>query len=284
MKKLIATILAAVLLLACACWAEEEIYPTGEFDIDAYNGILQITYADGGIEETGGWGFSVDITEKGMTIGDVLAGFDIASLDVVGADDVFEGWLAFSIDTIIDEFGFEEYVYVLANDAPISTEELLAAPVSENRMMYAAKWESMAAEEYFQVEEEEEETIYMAAATMFANGGSFLMHSEDEDYETSLNVATFEPGQLLGDALELDSLLGVSREGYNFSGWTVYKVGWMEITEEMTGTDGAPCFELGEDWYCTLHESSVIGQDMDTLAIGELVCGESDLFICATWE
>ena len=283
MKKLIASILAAVLLLAGACWAEEEIYPTGEFDIDAYGDMLQITYADGGIEETGGWGFSVDITEEGMTIGDVLAGYDIASLGVVGSDDVFEGWLVFSTGTIIDEFGFEEDTYILESEAPITTEELLAAPVSENRMMYAAKWENIPAEDYFQYEEEVE-TVYMAAATMFANGGSFLMHSEEEDYESTLNVATIEPGQLLGDALELDKLLRISREGCAFSGWTVYNVGWMEITEEMTEIDGAPCFEMGENWYCTLHDASLIGQDMDTLAIGELVCGENDLFICATWE
>ena len=285
MKRILAALIAMLMLAGCA-FGEEEIYPECEFEIDAYGGALNLTYSDGSTEETGGWGIYAEITKEGMTIGDVLADLDVSGIEASLEGEVFEGWLVFDVSTTTDEYGFDENSYTLASDAPISTEELLALPAPEEHAMYAAKWAGIPAEEYFSYEEEymEVETIHMASATLFANGGSFLAHGEEEDYEYALSVASIEPGQLLGEALELENLLRISCEGRDFSGWTIYEVGSMEITEERTEEDGLPCFELGEDWYCTLHDASIISEDMDTLALGEFVCGESDLFVIATWE
>lgn len=285
MKKRLMAALAAVLMVMsfAACGAEEEI-PVCEFDLDAYGGMLSVTYADGSADETGAWGFCTEITGEGMCIGDVLAECDIAALEAVCEGDVFQGWLIFDMETVIDEFGFEEYSYVPAADAPISTDELLALPVSPERRLYAAKWESIPAGAYFSEAEEEAIVIAMSPATLFANGGSMRMHSAEEDYETTMSVATTEPGQVLGDALELDALLAVTRDGYTFAGWTVYAASGMESADARPDDEGLVCFEIFDGWYTILQDSAIIGEGLDTAEVGSLICGEGELFIAAAWE
>lgn len=284
-KRILAALMAAILLLSCACWAEEEeIYPACDFDLDAYGGTLNVVYSDGSIEETGGWGFSTDITEEGMTIGSMLNNFDIAEVEILGEDDVFEGWLVFDVEETEDEDGFSVYSYLLRGEEPITTEELLALPAQEGYVIFAAKWESIPAEEYFQDSEEDYEEIYFQSITLAANQGGILMHSEDEDFEIGMDVGTCEPGQRVDEVLELDRILAVTREGYEFAGWTVYSVGWMESLEEAPEDEDAIFYELYEDWYCVLGDAELIGEGMSTEEMGALVCGETDLFIAAGWK
>lgn len=287
MKKLLLVVLAAALLLAAfaACCAEEE-YPMCEFDLDAYGqngGMLQVTYADGSTEETSAWGFGAERTDEDMTIGDMLSAFDIAALDAVCEGDVFEGWLTFKLEITTDEDGFDTHSHVLVNDVPCTTEELLATPAPDYYAVYAAKWESIPIESYFQYEEEEI-VISMASATLYANGGGMLMHSEAGDYESGMNVATTEPGQTLGEVLELDLLLSISREGYEFAGWTIYDVAVMETGEGMPEEEGLPCFEVFDGWYTVLRDYTVIGEGVDTAALHDIVCGNTDLFVVANWK
>lgn len=285
-RRILAALMAAILLLLCVCRAEEEeIYPTCEFDLDAYGGMLNVAYGDGSADETGGWGFSTDLTEEGMTIGDILKDFDIASIEVVNEGEVFEGWLVFDVEVTEDEDGFSEYSYSLKSEAPVTTEELLALPAQEGYTAYAAKWESMSAGEYYQYEDSGyEETIRIPSVTLYSGEGVLLMDGEEEDYESGLNVASVEPGQTVGEALELDRLLSVSCDGAEFAGWTVYDVAWMETIEGMPEDESLPHFEVFNGWYCVLYDYIVIGEGMSTEEIGELVCGEGDLLIWAGWK
>lgn len=286
-KRILAALLAAILMLACGCWAEEEIeYPWCDFELDAFGGMMNIRYADGTAEETGGWSFSTEINRDGMTLGDVLAGFDIAGIEIIAEDDVFEGWLAFRTEEIIDEEGdFCGYDYILTNDAPITTEELMARPAEEGYSAFAAKWASIPAEEYYaQDMEDDYEMIYMPSVTLYANGGMFLHDGEEEDYEYDISASTVEPGQSVAEVVELDKIISITREGYEFDGWTVYDVAWMETVEGMPETDGQPCFEVFTNWYCVLWDYSVIGENMSTDEIRNLECGDGDLFIMANWK
>ena len=94
-KRIPAAVLAAILLMACTSWAEEEIYPWCDFELDAYGGTMILTYTDGTREETDAWGFGSDITEDGMTIGDLLNHFEVADVEILSDTDAFEGWLVF---------------------------------------------------------------------------------------------------------------------------------------------------------------------------------------------
>lgn len=285
MKRMVTALLAALLLaLSFACSAEET-YPVCEFDLDAYGengGMLYFTYADGTIEETGGWGFGVELDGSETTIGALLAKYDVTNVEAACEGDVFEGWIAFDISIRTDEFGFDEYIYTPASDVILTTEELMASPLPESYTIYAAKWASIPVENYYQPIEEE--VFYMTAATLYANEGAMLMHSEEEDYESSMNVATVEPGQLVYDALEMENLLSITREGYEFAGWTVYDVAEMETVEGEIDAGGLPCFEVYDGWYTVLRDYTVLSENMSTEEVGQLVCGETDFFIVAQWK
>ena len=282
-RRILAALLALLLLSVCAYCEEED--PMYNFDFDAYGGILSITYSDGSVEETGGWGFSTSFDE-GQTTGELLKGFDIAELTVTNEneEEVFEGWLLFELTSVEDEDGFSESIYTPLNDIPLTTEEMLATPAADTYTIFAAKWASIPAEEYFQDTWSDTEVIYMAAATLFSNEGVMLMHGAEENYEAAVSVGTTEPGLTVGEVLDLDNLLSVTREGYEFAGWTVYNAGMIENTDVMPEDENLVWFETFENWYSILHDCTVIAENIDTDALREIVCGETDLFIVAQWK
>ena len=284
MKKLLIA-LVLCLLLPPLCLAEEEA-PICNFDFDAYymvDAMLQLTYADGSVVETGGWGISCEWTE-GKTIGDVVAGYDVTGVEALYAEDTFEGWLAFDVTTTVDEDGWEEYVYTLATGELLTTEEVMALPLPESYTMYVAKWAGIPAEEYFPAEESGEEfVVYMPSATLLANRGGILIDSEDEDYEIDMNVGTAEPGQTLGEVLELHRVLAVTKEGYTFAGWNVYEVVEVE-TLDAAPEEGATYFEPYDDWFLVFREYTLLGEKLSTEEVSAMTFGENDVYVVAMWE
>lgn len=287
MKKCILSVLAVILLLTVSLFAaaEEEI-PTAEFELDAYceNGsMLKIFYGDGTEEETGCWSFCIDLENGQATIGDVLADHDISGIEPVCEGDEFEGWLTFEVTTITDEYDFDEYIYTLVSDTAITTEELMALPLPETYCVYAAKWASIPAEEYYQYSEETE-YIVIPSATLYSDDGMFTFQGEDETYESTLSVATLEPGLTLGEILELDSIVSITKDGAEFAGWMVYEVAEMETIDGEIDAGGEPCFEIREDWFTVLHGATVIHECISTEELKQIPCGELDFFIVALWN
>jgi len=280
MKKMLLMLLM-LCLMTPFCLAEEE-GPVCEFDLEAYGGVLKVTYADGSVEETGGWGVACEWAE-GMTIGDALARLDVTGMEVVGEGDAFEGWLAFDIAVTVDEDGWEEYVYTLADGELLTTEALLTLPAPQSRRIYAAKWAGMPAEEYFAADAGEDFAVVLPAATLLANGGAILVDGEEEDYEIGMSAGTAEPGQLLGEVLELDRVLSVTREGHTFAGWAVYEVTEME-TLDAQPEEGALYFEPYEDWFLVFRAYTLVAEKATTEEVSALAFGENDVYVVALWE
>jgi len=289
MKKWFCSLLVLILLTAsiAVCRAEETA-PMYEFDLDAYwmaGGMLRVTYEDGMEEETGCYSLCMDQTGAETTVGDILSDCGIAAVEPVCEGDVFEGWMIFELSITEDEDGFSDYTYISVSDELYTTEELMALPAADYYAVYAAKWESIPAEDYFAEDAGEEIVIRIPAATLYANEGVMLLHGEEENYESSMHVAAMDAGQTLEDVLELNQLLSITRDGYTFAGWMVYEVAEMENMEGIPeDAEELPCFEVYDGWYCVLRDYRVISECMDTDELKTLVCGEQDLFICAIWE
>lgn len=287
MKKSFLSILTAFLLLTAilsAC-AEENV-PYAEFELDAYceNGsMLKVCYTDGTEEETGSWGFYVELTDE-FTIGNVLADSEISSIEPVCEGDEFEGWLTFEVTTVTDEDGFDEYLYTLASDTLMTTEELMALPLSENYSIYAAKWASIPAEEYYQYSDDDVEFIVIPSASLYSDGGVFTFRSEEGTYEASISAATMEPGQTFGEVLEMDDIISITKDGAEFVGWMVYEVAEMETVEGEVDAGDDPCFEVWDGWFSVLHGATVIHDCISTEELKQLTCGELDLFAVALWN
>lgn len=281
MKKLLWLTLCLTLCCVMAGAAEEisfDLEPGCEF-----GGMLTLTYLDGTTEETGAYGFGMEDAPADMTIGEVLAYFDIAAVEPVREDDTFEGWMVFTLNTTVDEDGFEDWSYVQVGDGLYSTEDLLALPAPDYYAIYTAKWAGVAEEDYYAATDDYVEVI-MSSITLFSGEGMMLLHGEEEDYTATMSVATVEDGQTFGEALELDSLLDVTAEGKTFTGWTVYDVYAMTSDFEPVTDEGVLCIQVFEDWYVMLEEYSVCAEMVSTQELAEMVCGVTDHVIVANFE
>ena len=290
MKKILFALLLAAVLLTGFALAEEEEYFTVDFELDGYSmagGMLTFTYADGSTEERGSWGFSADIPlGSTKTLGEILAIFDITGVEAVNADDTFEGFMPFEVVVTTDEDGWDTWTYVRAGDALYTAEELLALPAPETYTVYAAKWAGAAEEEYFAMTGEEE-YIVIPSVTLYAGEGALIYQSEDgEIYDASLSVSSIEPGQLVRDALSLDTLVDLRCEGKTFAGWTVYEVGSMDTFESETApiVEDALCFEVFTGWYTVVSDYALLSEGLSTEEMGQLTLGETDWLIIAKWQ
>ena len=281
MKILTAALLAFCLMAAMLCAAaesEEEAMRTLNFELDAYGGTIVCTYADGSVEETGGWGFSVDLEEGAVpSIGD----------GIISEDDVFEGWMPYAVEIAVDEDGFEDWTYVPAADGALySTDELLALTAPETQAVYAAKWAGIDAQSYSAQDDTDGIEIYLPSITLMANGGMMTHTGEEESYEADLCISTLEPGMTINDVMELSAYSAPAMEGKTFAGWTLYAVGGYESYEEGDdfATEGALCFEVFEGYYSVVYDYELIAEGLSMQELGELVCGDTELLAIAQWE
>lgn len=278
-KNLLALLTVLCLLMAAACLAEEDVQVDVTFDGYAQaGGLLYVTWADEACE-TGGLGM---IGTPGQSIGDMLQSNGVLSVEPVLEGDEFEGWMEAAVTVSADEDGFEWEEYSLVSDQLYTTEELMTLAVPEHRVTYVAKWAGIPAENYFAPYEEE--TIVMPSITLLSGDGTLLIEGEEETYEAAWRVATVEPGQTFGEALELDSIT-VLADGKTFAGWTVYEydVETMETSETHVEEEGALCFELFEDYHMVLREYAVCADLLSNEELAEYVCAQSDHVVVAAW-
>ena len=289
MKKILLALLLIFALLGSLALAEENCR-TVEFELDGYSmagGMLVFTYGDGSTEESGSWGFCADIPlDSTKTLGEILADFDLTGVDVINDSDEFEGFMPFEVVSTTDEDGWDTWTYVRSGDALYTAEELLALTAPDAYTVYAAKWAGMSEEDYF-AQTDEEIYIVLPSVTLYAGEGTLIYQSEDgETYDASFSVSSMEAGQLVGDVLELHTLVDLICEGKTFAGWDVYEIGGMDTFESETfpAVDDALCFEVFSGWYTVVSDYTLVHEGLSTKEMGELVCGESDLLIIANWQ
>lgn len=287
-KKMLIALALCLCLLTCA-FAEESVR-TIEFELDGYGmggGMLNVTFSDGTVHETGGWGFFFELDHNNdVTLGELLGRDDIVAFEAVHESDAFEGFMPFEIVITEDEDGFEQWNYVRMSDALYTAQELLALPAPDTYVVYAAKWAGIDAESYY-VWEDGGEMIHIPSATLMANGGTITCQTEDGDvYDMNFSVASLEPGMTLGELLSLDTIRSMSMEGKTFTGFIVYETGMFEAAaaEDFVPEENMLSFELFEGWVSFVREYEVIAEGLSLEELGALSYGERDLLILATWQ
>lgn len=287
LKKFLLPLLLALCLLVPA-FAEEEGLPMVEFDLDGgsmFGGTLIITCLDDTISETGSYGFLCEVEDiSALTVGDILTAMEIKSIEPVLEGDAFEGWMIYQLVITEDEDGFSDWQYVRLDELIYSTEDLLALPAPDYYAVYTAKWASVPAESYYSEDAESYEVITVPSITLFANGGVMRIDSEEGPYEATLSVAMAEEGLSFGEVLDLGRLLSVTMEGKTFTGWTVYDVHVLEVSDVPVAEDGVLCYMLGEEWYMVLREYDVCAQNISTEELAGIVCSVTDHVVVANFE
>ena len=281
MKKSIFVILMILcLLFTVNCLAEGENQV--DVTIDGYmeaGGVLYITWTDDAYE-TGGFGMG---GTPGQTIGQALRNSDVLSIEPMLEGDVFEGWMEVEPITTVDEDGWDWTEYSLIPETVYTTEELLNIVVPDHNVMYVAKWAGIPAEEYYAPYSEE--TVALPSITLICGEGNMLVTGEEEQYEANWSVATVEPGQAFGEALELDTREIIAPDGKMFAGWTVldYAAAAMEISETPVEKEGVLCFELFEDYHVVLHDYYACAEMLTTEELAEYACEGLDHMVVAVW-
>lgn len=92
------------------------------------------------------------VIEEGKTVEDILADNGYNVIAAVCENDTFEGWMQYKVDLITDEYGNETYGYTLVSDHYLTTEEVFVIELTNESVMFTAKWEGLDVEEYYNIE------------------------------------------------------------------------------------------------------------------------------------
>lgn len=102
--------------------------------------ILVITYADGTVEETGSQSW---FGTGEQTYGEMMAEWDIVSIDAKCGDAPFLGWIGYEQITQTDANGFEEFIEkpIIMSEQYYSTETLMNEILPEGNIVFYTAFE-----------------------------------------------------------------------------------------------------------------------------------------------
>lgn len=294
MKKSLICILAVLALLLTACGQQEapvmETEPELDREIDIglmdHYGVISVLETDweGNTEYCEYGGISI-LGAPGEILLDRFADSGYSEITPVLEGDSFEGWMECRYD---DELGN----YVFVSETVYSTEELMALAVPESSVEYVVKWAGIAVEDYFEVDPFEGASS-SGSFSLSANGGSLqFLTSDNEEYSCTSYGFSLEEGQALNDIMGTewnDALIGISKDGAVFTGWTVYMAedfflsgepseeeDMLSVVYDENGSDGV--------WYALLRNAAVVDENMSTEQLCGLSCNGENYLAVANWE
>jgi len=84
-----------------------------------------------------------------MKIKDIVKEWDIISIEAICNDDIFEGWIEFKEENIINDNGFTEYSSKrISKNKVYTTDEILEMTTKNYNARYYAKCKKISLEEY----------------------------------------------------------------------------------------------------------------------------------------
>lgn len=318
-KKLSALMLAGIFMLACTGCSSQNAEPSAaaseteaaseaeiedleeeidrEIDVclnayDEKGGMISITETGfDGSSETFEMGLLGILAAEGETIGHAMDYFGYSDITPVPGDYTFEGWLEYVEVESVDEDGFESMHYELLTDKLYTTEQLFELTVPDHAVNYIAKWAEIPAEKYFH-SEVWENAESSGAFAFSSNGGEMTFFAYDEEFTSNTYTYWMDGGQALNDIMGTEygaALIGIEKDGAEFTGWTLYEGDSAFWNDEPTEEDGITSFlfdpEDEDVQYLLLRNAEVIRE----LSSTEELCGISIedgkcYFAEANWE
>lgn len=158
-----------------------------------------------------------------------------------------------------------------------------AAKPSEEAV--SADTEEEIAEEVVEETFTEEEGVFgeQAELTLFANGGTIWMGSEDP-YDVELSAAAMDPGVTFAEAIG-EEIASVEKDGAAFGGWTVYAVTegeWVD-KEPADLTQEQLCVPCGDYGFYVMTTYEVISEAAATEELLAMECDGRNYYALANW-
>lgn len=277
----------------------EEASSSGVFNLSANGGSMGFRTSDGSEYTSGIYGYAL---EEGESLNDVMGTeFNDTLVDISKEGAAFTGWTVYMAEDlflsheiveeedmlclVFDENGYEGVVYALLRNAALvdehmSTEDLCGITCNGENYLAMANWEST----------ENADTSIFAFT---GNGGSIHFHNyADEEYKTVAYAYGLEYGQALNDVMGTeygDALIGMSKDGAEFLGWTVYMADEITWSNEEIFDTQILCLLYNDAGsrgveYAHLKNGTLVGEYMTTEQLcGMTTYGENYLAI-AIWS
>ena len=294
-KKNLIYVLALVLALAfVGCSQQEQTFDPDidrEIDIglDAYGGVISVLEED--FEgNTSRYEFDAMgvLGATGEPIVNAFTSSGFSDIVPVKEGDEFEGWMECAYDEDLE-------CRVIVSETLYSTEELLAMPVPEEPVEYYAKWASIAMEDYFNytIDDSIEDAYTSGIFALCGNGGRLSFISlDDYTYESVGYGYGLDIGQTLNDVMGTeycDSLTGMSKDGAEFTGWTLYMAESIFWSDEHSEADDILTLVYDEDIfygteYVLLRNATVVGENMSTEELCGITCNGENYLAMANWS
>lgn len=264
--------------------SEDEEWIDREIDVclnsyDENGGMISITETNfDGSSETFEFGLLGILAAEGETIGSALDFSGYSDIAPVSSDYTFEGWLEYVDVQSVDEDGFDTFHYELLTDKMYTTEQLLALTIPDHGVNYVAKWAEIPVEEYFH-DDVWENAESSGAFAFYANGGTMTFFSyTGNELESDNYTYWLDEGMALNDVMGTeywDALIDITKDGAEFTGWTLYQGDSAFWNSEETNEDDITNFLFDPDdedtRYLLLRNAEVIRE----LASSEELCGIS---------
>ena len=302
MKKKLSVLLSALLALnllaACGSSAPEQVEEPAEenrpelwvnLDGSMFGGGLTYDENDGNGGTVEGWAGCICVTGyQGQSIGEVLDEADFRNFAAVSdSGDELEGWLVYRENTVMDEAGFEHWLYERVTDQMYTTEELLALPLEEDNLTYMAKWAGVSDEEYVLTYEtivEEEDPYNDYYLSVLTNGGEAFQEGEEEGF--TLGGYAMMTGASMAEILE-GPIVEMKKEGAVFAGWNVYTaLDYDVFYEEEPGEVGENDLLVDMEQFgdLVIYDCQTLYEKISLEDFNNLCCEEMHYFAIAQWD
>ena len=322
MKRFSALLLALCLMLCGVAFADEVVKDAdfeaayGEFmeedagvelTFDTYHpdGTVMLHYEEEDFFEEGVFveGETMGITVYAdllPTVGDVFAASGYRNLTVSCETGEFEGWMIFEYVAVLDEYGFEDWQYVMVSESGVylTTEEVMAMPMPETGIMFVAKVSDVAEEDYFAPVEVDMTDVEWGNYYTFvfdANGGEIVM-TESREWSTNFTEYWVPEGSTVVDEMTEEVADGVvyfspEKEGAEFLGWNVYSGDDLQYSDgsNMEGSD-AQFFRIVDPYdpeyvsYVMLTNCETYGENVPTEELWSIVLEGRSYYAVAQWS
>ena len=281
----------------------EDASSSGTFALSANGGTLQFLTSDSEEYTCTSYGYSLD---EGQALNDIMGtGWNDTLIGIAKDGEVFTGWTVYMaedffvssepseeedmLSIVYDENGSDGVWYALLRNATVvdenmSTEELCGRACYGENYLAVANWESSAGSASHDIP---------SVFAFSANGGSIHFHNyADEEYKTVAYAYGLEYGQALNDVMGTeygDALIGMSKDGAEFLGWTLYMADEITWSNEEVFDTQILCLLYNDSSsrgveYAHLKNGTLVGEYMPTEQLcGMTTYGENYLAI-AIWS
>lgn len=123
------------------------------------------------------------------------------------------------------------------------------------------------------------------------NGGRLvLLDDQNAEYDSPAYTYQLEEGGALSETMGVNghALLGLDKDGAEFTGWTLYEVSTVFWREDPVEADSVLCFAVDEEdlvaGFDVLVDPVLYGENVSTEELSHISCSGTGYYAIANWK